>query len=464
MKRRMAESGTSILDLFAKYSDRRGTTRGPRRYKKPYGLRIAKKKIHPKERRRAEKLRRQTPLIRPFAPQFLTHGIEDLPDMATPPPGVGTLPTADVPVAPVGVGSPLPPEPPVTFDISEMVNDLIDPTIPAQTPPANGFLNTPPSPIPPAPTAPPAPTVPLGPSSTPPPSHQPPKTSTPIPPPRKKKKSPRQEAMDKLYFGGLEPGEGEKLMDEFGINPLDVFVYEAGQGKRRQFKEPTTKLEAIGQILRGGLPPGKAREWAMKFFITGMDLFDHISTAPPLQPFKSPTTAEEALALILRQGLPPGMTKKWAQKFQLTDEDLLDYAATYATRVRDDDGGDDGDDKKKKKKAPPKKPPKKQPSKRSPPPPPPPPPPGGGGGGDSPGWSPGSSPGGSSSSGGSGRRPNRFNQEELRRQLDLLAEDQRQRAIGRRISGITHTNTITTVYKDTGKPTVQRTSSRISNP
>ena len=460
----MAESGTSILDLFAKYSDRRGTTRGPRRYKKPYGLRIAKKKIHPKERRRAEKLRRQTPLIRPFAPQFLTHGIEDLPDMATPPPGVGTLPTADVPVAPVGVGSPLPPEPPVTFDISEMVNDLIDPTIPAQTPPANGFLNTPPSPIPPAPTAPPAPTVPLGPSSTPPPSHQPPKTSTPIPPPRKKKKSPRQEAMDKLYFGGLEPGEGEKLMDEFGINPLDVFVYEAGQGKRRQFKEPTTKLEAIGQILRGGLPPGKAREWAMKFFITGMDLFDHISTAPPLQPFKSPTTAEEALALILRQGLPPGMTKKWAQKFQLTDEDLLDYAATYATRVRDDDGGDDGDDKKKKKKAPPKKPPKKQPSKRSPPPPPPPPPPGGGGGGDSPGWSPGSSPGGSSSSGGSGRRPNRFNQEELRRQLDLLAEDQRQRAIGRRISGITHTNTITTVYKDTGKPTVQRTSSRISNP
>ena len=461
----MAESGTSILDLFAKYSDRRGTTRGPRRYKKPYGLRIAKKKIHPKERRRAEKLRRQTPLIRPFAPQFLTHGIEDLPDMATPPPGVGTLPTADVPVAPVGVGSPLPPEPPVTFDISEMVNDLIDPTIPAQTPPANGFLNTPPSPIPPAPTAPPAPTVPLGPSRTPPPSHQPPKTSTPIPPPRKnKKKSPRQEAMDKLYFGGLEPGEGEKLMDEFGINPLDVFVYEAGQGKRRQFKEPTTKLEAIGQILRGGLPPGKARERAMKFFITGMDLFDHISTAPPLQPFKSPTTAEEALALILRQGLPPGMTKKWAQKFQLTDEDLLDYAATYATRVRDDDGGDDGDDKKKKKKAPPKKPPKKQPSKRSPPPPPPPPPPGGGGGGDSPGWSPGSSPGGSSSSGGSGRRPNRFNQEELRRQLDLLAEDQRQRAIGRRISGITHTNTITTVYKDTGKPTVQRTSSRISNP
>lgn len=462
----MPESGRSILDVFAKYSHRRGTARGSRRYKKSYGLRIAKKKIHPKERRRAEKLRRQTPLLRPFAPQFQTHGIEDLPDMATPPPGVGSLPTGDVPAAPVGVGSPSPPEPPVTFDISKMVEDLMDPTIPAQTPPANGFLQTPPSPIPPAPTAPTAPTVPLGPSSTPPPSHQAPspKTSTPIPPPRKKKKkSPRQEAMDKLYYGGLEPGEGEKLMDEFGINPLDVFVYEAGQGTRRQFKEPTTKLEAIGQILRGGLPPGKAREWVMKFFITGMDLFDHISTAPPLQSFKSPTTAEEALALILRQGLPPGMTKKWAQKFQLTDEDLLDYAATYATRVRaDGDDGDDGDDKKKKKrKVPPKKPPKKPPSKRSPPPP---PPPGGGGGGDSPGWSPGWSPGGSSSSGGSGRGPNRFNQEELRRQLDLLAEDQRQRAIGRRISGITHTNTITTVYKDTGKPTVQRTSSRISNP
>ena len=458
----MTERGPSILDVFAKYSDRRGTTRGPRRYKKPYGLRIAKKKIHPKERRRAEKLRRQNPLLRPFAPQFQTHGIEDLADMATPPPGVGTLPTGDAPAAPVGVGSPSPPEPPVTFDLSEMVDDLIDPTIPAQTPPANGFLNTPPSPIPPAPTAPTAPTVPLGPSSTPPPSHQvpSPKTSTPIPPPRKKKKkSPRQEAMDKLFHGGLEPGEAEKLMDKFGINPLDVFIHEAGQGRRRQFEEPTTKLDAIEELLRGGLPPGKAREWVLKFFITGMDLFDYISTAPPLRPFKSPTTAEEALALILRQGLPPGKTKQWAQKFQLTDEDLLDYAATYATRVRDDDddGDDDDDDgdgrKKKKKKVPPKKPPKK---------PPPPPPPGGGG--DSPGGSPGWSPGGSSSSGGSGRRPNRFNQEELRRQLDLLAEDQRQRAIGRRISGITHTNTITTVYKDTGKPTVQRTSSRISNP
>lgn len=461
----MAERGPSILDLFAKYSDRRGTTRGPRRYKKPYGLRSAKKKIHLKERRRTEKLRRQTPLLRPFAPQFQTHGTEDLSDMATPPPGVGTLPTVDVPVAPIGVGSPSPPEPPVTFDISEMVSHLIDPTVPAQTPPANGFLNTPPSPIPPAPTAPAvpppaptAPTVPLGPSSTPPPSHQPPKTSTPIPLPRKKKRkpSPRQEAMDLLYYGGLEPGEGEKLMDEFGINPLDVFIYEAEKGKRRPFKEPTTKLEAVSQILRAGLPPGKAREWVMKFFITGMDLFDHISTAPPPQPFKTPTTADEALALILRQGLPPGTTKKWAQKFQLTEEDLLDYAAAYTSRVRDDDGDDDGGGKKK------KDPPKKPPPKRKPPPPPPPPP--GGGGGDSPGGSPGWSPGGSSSSGGSGRRPNRFNQEELRRQLDLLAEDQRQRAIGRRISGITHTNTITTVYKDTGKPTVQRTSSRISNP
>ena len=40
----------------------------------------------------------------------------------------------------------------------------------------------------------------------------------------------------------------------------------------------------------------------------------------------------------------------------------------------------------------------------------------------------------------------RMNQDELRRQMDLSAEDARQRSVGRRIAGITHTNTVTTVY------------------
>ena len=57
-----------------------------------------------------------------------------------------------------------------------------------------------------------------------------------------------------------------------------------------------------------------------------------------------------------------------------------------------------------------------------------------------------------------------MNQDELRRQMDLLAEDARQRSVGRRIAGITHTNTVTTVYKDGGEPEVYRTSSRLSTP
>ena len=62
------------------------------------------------------------------------------------------------------------------------------------------------------------------------------------------------------------------------------------------------------------------------------------------------------------------------------------------------------------------------------------------------------------------RRRARMNQDELRRQMDLLAEDARQRSVGRRIAGITHTNTVTTVYKDGGEPEVYRTSSRLSTP
>ena len=58
----------------------------------------------------------------------------------------------------------------------------------------------------------------------------------------------------------------------------------------------------------------------------------------------------------------------------------------------------------------------------------------------------------------------RMNQDELRRQMELLAEDARQRSVGHRIAGITHTNTVTTVYKDGGEPEVYRTSSRLSTP
>ena len=48
--------------------------------------------------------------------------------------------------------------------------------------------------------------------------------------------------------------------------------------------------------------------------------------------------------------------------------------------------------------------------------------------------------------------------------MDLLSEDARQRSVRRRIAGITHTNTVTTVYKDGGEPEVYRTSSRLSTP
>ena len=53
----------------------------------------------------------------------------------------------------------------------------------------------------------------------------------------------------------------------------------------------------------------------------------------------------------------------------------------------------------------------------------------------------------------------------LRRRLDLLNEDAQQRARGRRIRNITHTNTVTTVCEDGGgRPSVRRTSTRTSSP
>ena len=52
----------------------------------------------------------------------------------------------------------------------------------------------------------------------------------------------------------------------------------------------------------------------------------------------------------------------------------------------------------------------------------------------------------------------------LGRRLDLLNEDAQERARGRRIRNITHTNTVTTVYEEGGRPSVRRTSTRTSGP
>ena len=57
-----------------------------------------------------------------------------------------------------------------------------------------------------------------------------------------------------------------------------------------------------------------------------------------------------------------------------------------------------------------------------------------------------------------------MNQDELHRQMDLLAEDAHQRTKGPNMKIVTHTNTVTTVYADGGPPMSVRTSLRLSNP
>ena len=52
---------------------------------------------------------------------------------------------------------------------------------------------------------------------------------------------------------------------------------------------------------------------------------------------------------------------------------------------------------------------------------------------------------------------------ELLRELQRLQQDNIEKSRGRQIAGVTHTNTITTTYKDGGTPTVSRTSIRVSN-
>ena len=56
-----------------------------------------------------------------------------------------------------------------------------------------------------------------------------------------------------------------------------------------------------------------------------------------------------------------------------------------------------------------------------------------------------------------------MSQQELRRQLELLSNEQVKTANGHRIAGITMTSTITTTYKDGGRPSVSRHSSSVSH-
>ena len=56
-----------------------------------------------------------------------------------------------------------------------------------------------------------------------------------------------------------------------------------------------------------------------------------------------------------------------------------------------------------------------------------------------------------------------MNNAAMQRQLEQLLQDQRQTAAGRRIAGITTTNTITTTYKNGQRPTVTRNSTSVWN-
>lgn len=60
--------------------------------------------------------------------------------------------------------------------------------------------------------------------------------------------------------------------------------------------------------------------------------------------------------------------------------------------------------------------------------------------------------------------PHPARQQDIRRILRLLREDEDQRIEGRNIQAVTHTNTITTVFKDGRPPQVRRTSTRTSAP
>ena len=86
---------------------------------------------------------------------------------------------------------------------------------------------------------------------------------------------------------------------------------------------------------------------------------------------------------------------------------------------------------------------------------------GGGGGGDDGDGSDGGG-GGGGSGGGGGGGGGRRGRRDMHQNLDDLLNALRRRTGGRHIAGITHTDTITTTYKDGRPPTVHRTSSRAS--
>ena len=54
-----------------------------------------------------------------------------------------------------------------------------------------------------------------------------------------------------------------------------------------------------------------------------------------------------------------------------------------------------------------------------------------------------------------------MNDLDMQQQLAQILQDQQQRSAGRRIAGITTTNTITTTYKNGRRPTVTRNSSSV---
>ena len=56
-----------------------------------------------------------------------------------------------------------------------------------------------------------------------------------------------------------------------------------------------------------------------------------------------------------------------------------------------------------------------------------------------------------------------MNQAQMQRQLEQILQDQQQTAAGRRVAGITTTNTITTTYKNGRRPTVTRNSTSLRN-
>ena len=86
----------------------------------------------------------------------------------------------------------------------------------------------------------------------------------------------------------------------------------------------------------------------------------------------------------------------------------------------------------------------------------------GGAGGGSGGDDDGDDGGGNTSKNSCGYRRNQRGKE-LLRELQRLQQDNIEKSRGRQIAGVTHTNTITTTYKDGGTPTVSRTSIRVSN-